>query len=120
MQAVEFVGMPEARIILAQATTYPASAPKSNAAYKAVDDATSDIKEGRTLPVPEHLKNKHVKKPGDKYKYAHDYRGHYVAQEYVPTSKTYYEPTEQGYEATIGKRLDYWRSLREEAEKKSD
>ncbi len=112
LDAVEFVGMPEARIILAHATTYLATAPKSNAAYMALEGATTDIKEGRTLPVPEHLKNVHVKKPTEKYKYAHDYEGHFVDQEYVPTSRIYYEPTEQGYEATIRKRIEHWQSLR--------
>jgi putative ATPase len=120
MQAVDFVGMPEARIILAQATTYLASAPKSNASYLAVDAAIGDVENGRTLPVPEHLRSKPVQKPKTGYKYAHDYEGHIVDQEYAPTSKIYYEPTDQGYEATIGKRLAYWRSLREEQRSEED
>jgi putative ATPase len=112
MGAVDFVGMPEARIILAQATTYLSSAPKSNASYMAIEQATGDIKEGRTLPVPDYLKSKPVTKPRQDYKYAHDYEGHVVDQDYIPTSKVYYRPTEQGYEDTIRKRLEYWKELR--------
>jgi len=120
--AVEFVGMPEARIILAQATTYLATAPKSNASYKAIEDATGDIKEGRTLPVPKHLRDtsyRGAKELGHEgYKYAHDYEGHFVDQEYAPTSKRYYLPTDQGYEETIKKRLERWQRMRTEAENK--
>ncbi|MBU0679144.1 MAG: replication-associated recombination protein A [Verrucomicrobia bacterium] len=116
MDAVDFVGMPEARIILAQATTYLASAPKSNASYMAIEEATTDIKEGRTLPVPKPLRGtgyKGAKTLGHTgYKYAHDFEGHFVDQEYAPTSKAYYEPSSQGYEDTIRKRLEYWESLR--------
>jgi putative ATPase len=114
MKAVEFVGMPEARIILAQATTYLATAPKSNASYLAVDTAMNDIKQGRTLPVPEHLRSKPVIKPREKYKYAHDYEGHFVDQEYVPTTSTYYTPAQEGYEITIGKRMKFREELRKQ------
>ncbi|MBN1269668.1 MAG: replication-associated recombination protein A [Kiritimatiellae bacterium] len=121
MEAVDFVGMPEARIILAQATTYLSTAPKSNASYLAVEQATGDIKEGRTLPVPEHLKNKPVVKSEREYKYAHDYEGHVVDQEYVPTSKVYYRPTSEGYEDTIGKRMERWKAIRDgQRERKSE
>lgn len=118
MQAVEFVGMPEARITLAQATTYLASAPKSNAAYVAVDKALKDVEDGRVLPVPEHLRNKHLKtaeggRENKGYVYPHDYKGHHVAQEYVPTTAVYYEPGEEGYELTIGKRMADWDAARE-------
>ena len=113
MQAVEFVGMPEGRIILAQATTYLASAPKSNASYLAVDAALDDVENGRTLPVPKHLQSGPKPDKGtQKYKYAHDGEGHFVDQEYVPAEKVYYKPTDQGYEETIGKRLAFWKSLR--------
>lgn len=116
MHAVEFVGMPEARIILSQATTYLATAPKSNAAYLAIDSALDDIKNGRTLPVPKTLRGasyKGAEKLGHGgYKYAHDYDGHFIDQEYVPTSKVYYSPTDNGYESTISKRIAYWNSLR--------
>jgi putative ATPase len=113
MQAIEFVGMPEGRIILSQATTYLASAPKSNAAYLAVNAALDDVENGRTLPVPKHLQNgPKPDKGSQKYQYAHDGEGHFVDQEYVPTDKVYYQPTDQGYEETIGKRLAFWKSLR--------
>jgi putative ATPase len=113
MQAVEFVGMPEGRIILAQATTYLASAPKSNASYLAVDAALDDVENGRTLPVPKHLQSGPKPDKGkQKYQYAHDGEGHFVDQEYVPTDKVYYQPTDQGYEETISKRLAFWKSLR--------
>jgi putative ATPase len=110
MHAAEFVGMPEARITLAQATTYLATAPKSNASYKAIGAAMKDVEEGRSLPVPEHLKNKHLKVAeggGEEkaYLYPHDFKGHYVEQVYVPTSAVYYEPAPCGYELTIGQRM---------------
>jgi putative ATPase len=127
MQAAEFVGMPEARIILAQATTYLATAPKSNAAYLAVDKALEDVKNGRVLEVPERLKNIKLRTAGawsdkkdDQYVYPHDYQGHFVNQEYVPTTTRYYEPTEQGYEATICKRMTAWNSARGEGERKDE
>ncbi len=122
MQAVEFVGMPEARIILAQATTYLATAPKSNAAYLAVEHAAEDIRQGRTLPVPKPLRGtgyRGARQLGHSgYKYAHDYKGHFVAQEYAPTSRTYYQPTDQGYEETIRRRLAHWRSLAEKGRRR--
>lgn len=111
MQACEFVGMPECALNLAQATTYLASAPKSNASCVAIETAMSDIKNNAIQPVPEHLKNKHVGAIGSEkssgYKYPHDYAGNYVEQAYLRIPKKYYEPNEQGYEATIAKRLAY-------------
>ncbi len=113
MQAVEFVGMPEARIILSQATTYLACSPKSNASYLAINSALDDVGNGRTLPIPKHLQNGPKPDKGtQKYKYAHNGENHFVDQEYVPTEKVYYEPTNQGYEETIGRRLAFWKSLR--------
>jgi len=113
MQAVEFIGMPEARITLSQATTYLACAPKSNAAYLAVDAALSDVENGRTLPVPKYLQSGPKPDKGNaKYQYAHNGEDHFVDQQYVPTEKIYYEPTDQGYEETIRKRIEYWNSLR--------
>ena len=113
MQAVEFIGMPEGRITLSQATTYLACAPKSNAAYLAINAALSDVKSGRTLPVPKHLQSGPKPDKGDvKYKYAHNGEDHFIDQEYVPTDKVYYDPTNQGYEDTIRKRIEYWNSLR--------
>lgn len=118
MHAVEFVGMPEARIILSQTTTYLATAPKSNAAYLAIDQALADVKSGRTLPVPKPLRGtgyKGAEQLGHKgYKYAHDYDDHFADQEYAPTSKVYYNPSGTGYEKTIAKRIEYWNSLRKE------
>lgn len=111
MHAAEFVGMPEARIILAQATTYLATAPKSNASYLAVEKAMKDIEDGRVLKVPERLKNIKIPKADkdpaqdDSYVYPHEFKGHWVEQEYIPTTTTYYEPTDQGYEETISKRM---------------
>ncbi len=95
-QAVEFIGMPEARIILAQAAIYVATAPKSNASYRAIEEALKDMEKEKTLSVPDHLKDSHY--PGAKklghgkgYKYPHDYGG-YVEQEYLPKKKKYYKP----------------------------
>ncbi|MDO9542123.1 MAG: replication-associated recombination protein A, partial [Kiritimatiellia bacterium] len=112
-EAVEFIGMPEARIVLAQATTYLACAPKSNASYLAIEKALSDVKEGRVLPVPKPLRGsnyKGAKRLGHTgYKYAHDYNEHFVAQEYIPSTAVYYEPTRQGYEETLLQRLAQWK-----------
>lgn len=125
MEAVEFIGMPEARIILAQATTYLACAPKSNASYLGIEAAWTDIREGRTLPVPKHLRDtgyKGAEKLGHGgYQYAHDFEGHVVDQEYMPTSKIYYTPTDEGYEQRIKQRIERWNALRavQREEKKS-
>lgn len=96
LRAVEFIGMPEARIPLAQATIYIASAPKSNACYKAIEAALKDISTEETMEVPDHLKDSHY--PGAKelghgkgYKYPHDYGG-YVEQDYLKKKKKYYKP----------------------------
>ena len=104
--------MPEARISLAQATTYLATAPKSNRSYEAIGKALHDIETGAVQPVPEHLKNKHVKAIGSakvtEYKYPHNFANHFVKQEYLNVPKQYYRPTDQGYEATIQKRLAFF------------
>lgn len=113
MQAVHNVGMPEARIILSQVTTYLASCPKSNAAYLAIDAAIRDVKENPDLPVPLHLRNaptKLMKDEGysDGYKYPHDYPQHFVNETYLPDklkTKRYYFPTELGREKTLKERL---------------
>ncbi len=115
-QAVEFIGMPEARIPLAHATVYVATAPKSNRAYMAIDAALADVKAGITLPVPKHLRDTHYKGAdrlgaGKGYLYSHDYEGGYVPQAYLPEGQTYYQPTENGSERRIKERLAYWRSL---------
>ncbi|MBE6381836.1 MAG: replication-associated recombination protein A [Lentisphaerae bacterium] len=109
MQACEFVGMPECAINLAQATTYLATAPKSNASCMAISEAMADVESGAIQPIPEHLKNKHVKAIGSErvteYKYPHSFANHFVEQVYMNVPKNYYRPTEQGYEATIAKRM---------------
>lgn len=109
LHAVEFVGMPEARIALAQATTYLATAPKSNRSYLALDTAMEDIRTGAVQPVPEHLKNIHSKAIGANenkgYKYPHDFAGAFVQQDYLTIPKTYYSPSNQGYEAAIAARM---------------
>jgi putative ATPase len=89
---------------------YVASAPKSNAAYVAIQEAMKDIEEGKLLPVPDHLKDSHYKGAarlgrGKGYKYPHNYPGHFVAQEYLPHKREYYRPTEQGDEKRIKERL---------------
>ncbi len=115
--AVEFVGMPEGMIPLAQAVTYIACAPKSNASYKAASKAKSDVNNGRTLPVPDHLKDASYQGAeqmgrGEGYKYAHDYEGGWVDQDYIPTSRIYYQPTEHGHEKKIKERLEMIREMR--------
>lgn len=111
LQAVEFVGMPEGRIILAHAVCYVATAPKSNACYTAIESALSDVKEGKNAEVPLHLKNttydgeKKMGK-GAGYKYAHSYEGGYVEQEYMIEKGKYYNPTEYGFEKKIKLRME--------------
>ena len=110
LQISEFVGMPEARIPLAQAAVYVACAPKSNAAYLGIEAALKDVEEGKTLEVPDHLKDASLDSEafghGKSYKYAHEFKDHYVKQEYKPSDKAYYFPTEMGYEKKIKDWLD--------------
>lgn len=106
LQISEFVGLPEARIPLAQATVYIACAPKSNAAYMGIENATKDIEKNRTQEVPNHLKDASyagAKKlgHGENYKYAHSYDKHYVKQDYTGRTKRYYFPSDIGYEKKI-------------------
>lgn len=114
--ACELVGMPEARIVLAQATTYLACAPKSNAAYLAIEEALGDVERGIVLPIPLPLRDAHYRGAAQLghqgYRYAHDGPDHFVDQQYIPTDKVYYQPTNQGYEATIRRRLDAWEARR--------
>ena len=108
-RAVEQIGMPEARIILAQAVTYVACAPKSNASYLSIDRALGFVKNNPTYVVPAHLQDKHYKGAeklghGLGYLYAHDYENHYVEQQYLPQemlNQVFYEPTSIGYEKNI-------------------
>jgi putative ATPase len=107
---VEKIGMPEAQLTLAQAAIYMATAPKSNASTMAISAAMKDVREGRTVPVPKHLKDSHypgAKKlgHGEAYKYSHDFPGGFVDQDYLGVDRTYYEPTDRGYEAEIARRL---------------
>jgi len=116
-QAAEFIGWPEARIPLAEATIYIATAAKSNSTIMAIDAALKDVESGRTLPVPEHLRDAHYKGAkrlghGEGYQYAHDHPDHFVVQDYLGAEKRYYEPTEQGVEKKIKERLDKWRALK--------
>jgi len=111
LQISEFVGMPEARIPLAQAAIYIACAPKSNAAYLAIEKASGDIENKRVQEVPDHLKDASYSgaeklRHGQGYQYAHDFEGHYVDQKYTRRKVKYYEPTDIGYEANIKKRLE--------------
>jgi putative ATPase len=110
-QAVEFVGLPECQLNLAQAVTYLATAPKSNASTLAIGQAREEVRSGRTLQVPTHLRDTHYHGAeqfghGEGYKYAHDFEGGYVEQQYLPEERRYYEPTERGYEAEIKKRME--------------
>jgi len=118
-QAFEFIGMPEGRIPLAHATVYLATSPKSNTAYKALDEAIADVENGKTLAVPAHLRTPTRKKLASasgtsdaelEYHYSHAYEGNYVPQAYLPEGRTYYTPTENGLEKRIKERLDYWAS----------
>lgn len=127
-QAFEFIGMPEGRIPLAHATVHLATAPKSNASYKALGAAMDDVQSGATLPVPEHLRTRFRKKLGAataensdgakgkeaahaamQYLYSHDYDGNFTPQAYLPEGRTYYQPTENGMEKRISERINHWR-----------
>src|SRR5579859_7192509 len=125
LSASELGGWPEARIPLAEATVYIATAHKSNSAYLAIDAALEDVKSGRTLPVPEHLRDTHYQGAerlghGKGYEYAHDHPGHFVAQDYLGTDRIYYQPTEQGVEKKIKERVDKWRAELAAARRKKE
>ena len=110
LQISEFVGMPEARIPLAQAAVYVSAAPKSNASYMGIEKATEAVKNNRTEEVPDDLKGtysatKHLLDKGKGYKYAHDYQGHFVDQEYIRMKERFYFPTDLGEEKAIKERL---------------
>jgi putative ATPase len=115
LSASEFVGWPEARIPLAEATIYIATANKSNSTIVAIDAALEDVRSGRTIAVPEHLRDASYKGAerlghGKGYEYAHDGKDHFVAQDYLGVDKIYYEPTEQGVEKKIKERVEKWRA----------
>ena len=120
-QAAEFVGWPEARIPIAEATVYLATANKSNSAYLAINSALAEVENGRTIPVPKHLRDGHYSGSkrlgnGEGYKYSHDYDGHYVNQDYLGVDARFYEPTEQGVEKKIKDRVKHWRSLQKKVQ----
>ena len=112
-QAVNMIGMPESRIILAQAVTYIACAPKSNSSIMGIEHAMADVKKVTVSGVPAHLRDAHYSGAakmdhGVGYKYAHDYPGHYVKQQYLPdelVGNIYYEPSENGVEKKISESL---------------
>ncbi len=117
LQAFQLVGLPEGRIILGQAVTYLATAPKSNASYIGIDAALAEVRKSGALPVPLHIRNaptKLMKELGYHagYKYAHDYAGGYIPQTYLPdqlAGRKYYDPTGHGYEKTIKERMEWLR-----------
>ena len=115
LQISEFVGMPEARIPLAQACIYVSCAAKSNASYLAIEKALADIESEKVQEVPDHLKDTHADAEalghGKGYKYAHDFPGHYVKQKYTRKKVKYYEPTDIGHEAKIKQRLENLKKL---------
>jgi len=112
--AITYIGMPEGQLVLAQATTYLASAPKSNASYRGIMQALADVKQTGPVPVPLHLRNAPTGLMahfgyGKEYRYPHDYDEHFVAEHYLPeklSGRIYYHPTEQGKEREIRKRLE--------------
>ena len=122
-QSVALVGMPEARIILSQAVIYCALAPKSNAAYVAINKAIADVRSGLSGQVPVHLRDAHYAAAadlghGDGYIYAHDEPGHVAAQQYMPDTlrgKVYYEPTPHGFERTLTERRERIREILDRA-----
>ncbi len=120
--AAEFVGWPEARIPLAEAAIYLATAHKSNSSITAIDAALADIRSGRTLAVPEALRDTHYAGAeklghGQGYQYAHDFPGHFTPQDYLGAVRHYYEPSDQGTEKKIKERVEKWRALLDQARK---
>ena len=118
LHASEFIGMPEARIPLAQAAVYLATAPKSNASYRAIEEALSDVEKGAATEVPAHLRDasyRGAKKlgHGKGYRYPHGEPGGYAGQDCRPGSRAYYRPSGRGYEKVIKERLEYWKRLKE-------
>ncbi|MFO1042891.1 MAG: replication-associated recombination protein A [Planctomycetaceae bacterium] len=119
--ATEFIGLPECRIPLAQAVTYLALAPKSNASYVAIDAAMEDVRNQRTLPVPVHLRDRHYQGAkrlghGDGYQYPHAADEGWVAQDYLGVNARYYEPVDRGFEAELKQRLEELRNRRRPAD----
>jgi putative ATPase len=120
LQAIEFVGLPECQLALSQAVAYIASAPKSNASTLAISRAREDVRSGRTLPVPKHLRDSHYQGAeqfghGENYQYSHDAAMGWVPQTYLPEGRRYYEPVDRGQEALIRQRLEALRQLQRQA-----
>jgi putative ATPase len=123
-QAVQLIGMPEGRIPLAQATTYLASAPKSNASYAAIGRALEDVRQGPVAEVPLHLRNAATglmkeEGYGAGYRYAHDDEPEGMNDIYLPeelAGRVYYQPAKSGVEAEIRARIERWREARDERE----
>jgi putative ATPase len=114
-QTAEFIGWPEASIPIAEATIYIATANKSNSAVSAIGAALEDVRSGRTLAVPEALRDAHYNGAkrlghGEGYQYSHDFPEHFVAQDYLGAARRYYEPTDQGSEKKISERVAKWRA----------
>ena len=115
MQASEFVGLPECQLTLAQAVTYLACAPKSNASTVAIGEARRDVAEGRLLPVPRHLRDAHYAGAerlghGQGYQYAHDAPDGVAAQDYLGVEREYYRPVDRGFEAELARRVQELRA----------
>ncbi|MCE9547551.1 MAG: replication-associated recombination protein A [Planctomycetia bacterium] len=124
MQACEFVGLPECRLTLSQAVTYLACAPKSNAATVAIGEAQTDVREGRLIPVPVHLQDKHYQGAkrlghGQGYEYAHDAPDGIAPQDYLGVEKTYYRPVPRGFEVELAARLEKIRAVLREGKPKT-
>ena len=123
LAAVEFVGMPEGRIPLAQAAVYLACAPKSNASYLALEKAMQEVEEGPVREVPDHLKDASLDRKtlghGEGYLYPHTFPGHHVPQAYWPKPVTLYTPGELGCEVEMRERLDAWKNKIKQASEKN-
>jgi putative ATPase len=116
MQACEFIGLPECQLTLAQTVTYLACAPKSNASTIAIGEARRDVREGRLLPVPVHLRDSHYRGAkrlghGEGYEYAHDAEGGIAAQDYLGVEREYYRPVDRGFEQELAARLEKIRAI---------
>ena len=117
MEAFHFIGLPEGNLALAQAAVYLATAPKSNALYTAYQGVEKDVRELENMPVPLHIRNAPTSLMknlgyGTGYQYPHDYPDHFIEEEYLPENlrgRTYYHPSDQGFEKEIKRRLEYWR-----------
>jgi putative ATPase len=123
-RAAEFIGWPEARIPMAEAALYIATAPKSNSVITAIDAALADVRTNPTVPVPAHLRDSHYQgaarlERGKNYQYAHDFPDHFTPQDHLGTTKSFYSPSDQGQEQQIGERVKRWHALRQAAQSDS-